>query len=396
MVQVDSAIQFLEKVSESVIDGEKIRRCLQCGSCSGVCPFGFAMEHPPQKIIAQLRAGDLEPVLESDSIWLCISCHACTNICPAGIPLTPGMLAGMKTEKLMKASVPQELQDSLTNARSRANTMGESPKKRADWVKSAGVDVPIMAKHKQPVDVLWIVGDYPSYHSRVIEVSKAMAKIFTAMGVSFGILGPEEWSDGDIFHLAGERGLFELLAGKNAKALKKYKFKMVVTTDPHIYNTFTHEYPKLGYDFPVRHYTQFLCENMEKLKSLLTKSLDKKVTYHDPCGLGRANDNHIFDEPRELINAIPGVEMVEMGHNKTTSICCGGGGGGMWLDGFSWEKAGTRTSEWRVREAVATGAQVMAVACPYETPRFDDAVKNLGHQNEIVVKDIAELLAEAI
>jgi Fe-S oxidoreductase len=128
----------------------------------------------------------------------------------------------------------------------------------------------------------------------------------------------------------------------------------------------------------------------------MTHSLGARVAYHDPCGLGRANDNHIYDEPRRVLQAIPGLELVEMGHSRSTSICCGGGGGGMWLDGFSWEKAGTRPSEWRVQEAFAAGAQVLAVACPYETPRFDDAVKSTNHAKDIVVKDIAELVSDAI
>ncbi|MBM3320798.1 MAG: (Fe-S)-binding protein [Candidatus Eisenbacteria bacterium] len=396
MIQVESADQFLKQVSGSVAEGERIRLCLQCGSCSGVCPFGFAMEFPPQAIIASLRAGELKPMLDTDSIWLCVSCYACTNVCPAKIPLTPGLLSSVKAEKLMKSSVPTELQDALVNARKYGNTVGESPRKRADWAADFTVEVPILAKTKKPVDVLWYVGDYPSYHARVQQVTRATAKIFKALGVSFGILGPEEQSDGDVFHLAGERGLFELLASKNAKTFEKYEFKEIVTTDPHAYNTFKHEYPKLGYRFPVRHYAQFLHAHLDRLRSLMKNKLEARVAYHDPCGLGRANDNHIYEEPREIIEAIPGAELVEMGHNRTTSICCGGGGGGMWLDGFAWEKAGTRTSEWRIHEAVAAGAQILAVACPYETPRFDDAVKSTNHAKDIAVKDIAELVADAI
>lgn len=396
MIRVESAAQFLDQVSDSVVDGEKIRRCLQCGSCSGVCPFGFAMEHPPQNMIATLRAGEIEPLIESDSIWLCVSCYACTNACPANIPLTPGLLARTKAGKLLAGSVPAELQEALTHARRYGNTFGESPRRRADWLKDFTVDVPIMAAQKKPVDVLWHVGDYPSYHPRVQMVSRAFAKILHILGVSFGILGPEEQTEGDVFHLAGERGLFELLAGKSAKIFSKYEFKTILTTDPHAFNTLKHEYPKLGHRFPVEHYTRYLHARLADLAPLMTHELGKRVAYHDPCGLGRANDNHIYEEPRALLAAIPGAALVEMGHNRTTGICCGGGGGGMWLDGFSWERAGSRPSEWRVQEAAAAGAEILAVACPYETPRFEDAVKSKGLAGRLEVKDIAELVSEAI
>jgi Fe-S oxidoreductase len=251
-----------------------------------------------------------------------------------------------------------------------------------------------MAKAKRPVDVLWFVGDYPSYHSRVQLTAKALVKILRALGIDFGILGPEENSDGDSQRLAGERGLFEALAEKNGKVFKKYQFKEIITTDPHAYNALKNEYPALGISYPVRHYTEFLAERLDQLKPLLKREVKAKVTYHDPCYLGRANK--IYDAPRALIQAIPGAELVEMAHNHSLSLCCGGGGGGMWLDGFTWEKAHTRLSEWRVREAVASGAAVLAVACPYETPRFEDAVKTIKEAAQLKVKDIVELLAEAM
>ncbi len=214
------------------------------------------------------------------------------------------------------------------------------------------------------------------------------------MGVNYGILGHEENSDGDSQRLAGERGLFEMLAEKNGQTLSKYSFDEIVTTDPHAYNALKNEYPALGISYPVRHFTQFLCDRMDDLRPLLRRPLKARVTYHDPCFLGRANQ--VYDEPRRLLSAINGVELVEMSHNRETSLCCGGGGGGMWLDGFSWEKAHVRLSEWRVREAVTTNADILAVACPYETPRFEDAVKMVEKAGRLIVRDIAELLAEAI
>jgi Fe-S oxidoreductase len=242
--------------------------------------------------------------------------------------------------------------------------------------------------------VLWYVGDYASYHPRVQLVSRALAKVLSNLGIDFGILGPEESSDGDSQRLAGERGLFEMLAEKNSQAFSRYEFNEIVTTDPHAYNAFKNEYPALGIDYPVRHYTEFLAERLDLLKPLLTQEVAAKVAFHDPCYLGRAHG--VYDAPRAVLGAIPGVKLVEMNHHRTTSQCCGGGGGGMWLDGFQWEKAHTRLSEWRVREAIAAGADILAVACPYEPPRFEDAAKMVQGAGRLAVKDIAELLAEAM
>lgn len=374
--------------------GERIRVCIQCGMCSGVCPFGYLMDFPPGRMIANLRADLFEEVLATDTVWMCVSCFACTNVCPRNIPLTAGLMARTKEELLLLGNLPAELQSALENSQRLGNPLGESPRKRADWI--AGIEPPvnILGKERCPVDVLWFVGDYPSYHPRVQLAAKALAKLLNALGVSFGILGPEENSDGDSQRLAGERGLFEMLAEKNGRAFSKYQFNQIITTDPHAFNALKNEYPTLGISYPVQHYTQFLSERLDQLKPLIQKEIDATVTYHDPCYLGRANN--IFEAPRNLLNAIPGVKLVEMAHHHQTSLCCGGGGGGMWLDGFQWEKAHVRLSEWRVREAVETGANILAVACPYESPRFEDAIKMTQQAGKLAIKDIAELLSEAM
>ena len=377
-----------------VAEGERIRTCLQCATCSGVCPFGYIMDFPPGKMIALLRADMFENVLKTDTVWMCISCYACTEVCPKKIPLTKGLMTRAKEQLLLEGNIPTELQRALEFSQRYGNPLGESPRKRAQWAKGITPEVPIMQKVSQPVDVLWFVGDYPSYHPRVQIATKALAKIFNALGVNFGILGQEESSDGDSQRLAGERGLFEMLAEKNGDVLSKYQFDEIVTTDPHAYNAFKNEYPKLGISYPVRHFTEFLVDRLDQLKPLLTQEIQARVTYHDPCYLGRANG--VYDAPRILLESIPGLELVEMSHNRETSLCCGGGGGGMWLDGFQWEKAHVRLSEWRIREAILADANILAVACPYESPRFEDAVKMVEGSGQLLVKDIAELLADAM
>jgi Fe-S oxidoreductase len=385
---------FYEQVLEATPDGERLRLCLQCGDCSGICPFGYLMVHPPSRMIAHLRADRFDKVLSNDTVWMCVSCYACTAVCPSQIPLTPGLMARTKEELILVGNVPAELQSALENSQRYGNPLGESPRKRADWATGITPEVKILGKVRKEVDVLWFVGDYSSYHPRVQQVSKALARVLNALGVDFGILGPEESSDGDSQRLAGERGLFEMLAEKNGLAFGKYAFKEIITTDPHAYNAIKNEYPGLDISYPVRHYTEYLAERIDQLKPLLKKEVKAKVAYHDPCYLGRANG--IYEQPRTILQAIPGIELVEMAHNYKNSLCCGGGGGGMWLDGFQWEKAHVRLSEWRVSEALAAGAEILAVACPYESPRFEDAAKTVPGAGQIIVRDIAELLSQAM
>ncbi|OGN90436.1 MAG: hypothetical protein A2Y88_00435 [Chloroflexi bacterium RBG_13_48_10] len=386
----DTFFESLYKVE----NGERFRTCLQCGSCSGVCPFGYLMDFPPGRMIAGLRAEEFDLVMKTDTVWMCVSCYACAQICPSKIPITAGLMTRTKEELLLSGNVPSELQSALENSQRYGNPMGESPRKRADWAQGIQPPVTILGRDRHPVDVLWFVGDYPSYHPRVQLVSKSLAKVLNALGINFGILGPEENSDGDTQRLAGERGLFEMLAEKNGRIFSRYQFERIITSDPHAYNALKNEYPGLGISYPVQHYTQFLAEHLDQLKPLLKQEVSATVTYHDPCYLGRVNG--IFDEPRVLLEAIPGIKITEMSHNHTSSLCCGGGGGGMWLDGFQWEKAHARLSEWRVREAVDTGANILAVACPYEPPRFEDAAKMIPQAGNLLVKDIVELLAEAM
>ncbi|HSG42108.1 MAG TPA: (Fe-S)-binding protein [Anaerolineales bacterium] len=389
-----TARSFYAKVLDVVPTGERLRLCLECGNCSGICPFGYLMDYPPSRMIAMIRADRFDNLLETDSIWMCVSCFACTAVCPSQVPLTFGLMTSIKEELLLSGNVPAELQTALQKSQRYGNPLGQSPRKRADWIKGLQPNIKILAKAKQPVDVLWFVGDYASYHPRVQLATKALAKILIALGVDFGILGPEENSDGDSQRLAGERGLFETLAEKNGKTFSKYQFNRIITTDPHAYNAIKNEYPQLGVSYPIQHYTEYLVEKIEQLKPFLKREVKAKVTFHDPCYLGRTNN--IFDLPRQLLESIPGVELVEMAHNRTNSLCCGGGGGGMWLDGFQWEKAKVRLSDWRVSEALSANAKILAVACPYETPRFEDAAKTVDGADQLKVRDIAELLAQAM
>jgi len=254
--------------------------------------------------------------------------------------------------------------------------------------------VPLISEVGRPVDVLWYVSDYTSYHPRGQEAARAMARVLTALGVDFAILGHEEKCAGECGHLTWESGLFESLTEYNVKLFKKHKFNRIVTGDAHAFNAFQKRYPLAANGWRAEHTVQFLAERLEQLKPKLTRKLDYTVTYHDNCCLGRGME--CYDAPRALLGAIPGVRVVEMAHNRVNSLCCGGGGGGMWLDTYFKAKNMERLSERRVREAVASGANVLAIACPYELSRFEDALKTVGCDKQMVVRDVVELLAESL
>jgi Fe-S oxidoreductase len=394
----DYDVDNLEKVA-SLPGGESLAWCYGCAKCTAVCPVDIVGDYSPRKIHRKTQMGiDL---FTSPDLWLCTTCMNCLRVCPKEVNMIQIMPAVREQAVLEGTTVPPELQKAFEDTAKHGNPLGQPQRKRADWVKKAGAPVQIMKDLKRPVDILWYVGSYPSYHPRGIDAACAAARIFNALGVDFGILGIEEKDDGDSQRLAGEKGLFEMLAEQNIATFGKYEFNRMVVTGPHEFNAFKNEYPKYGADFKVVHYTRFLVEHLDKLKPMLKKPLNPsagsgrglKVTFHDPCYLGRHNGE--YDAPRELLRAIPGIELVEMGRCRENGYCCGGGGGGMWLDSFTKEHTTMRLSERRVREAVEYGAEVLAVCCPFEVSRFEDAAKSTGN-DKLMVRDILELLDESM
>jgi len=376
-------------------EGKRILTCIQCGTCAGTCPYGEYMEFPPRRIINMLRRGRIEEVFHSDSMLRCVACYACMAKCPRGIRLSDVLLPLVKEQALINnPAIPAELQKTLQNTLRYGNPMGESSRKRVAWKVTSPVPVPVMAEVGRPVDVLWFVECYTAYYPRGQDNSRATAKLLNALGIDFAILGNEEKCAGDCGQLTWESGLFETLTDYNMEIFKKYKFNRIITGDAHAYNAFRIRYPMYGFNHPVDHTHMLLARELDRLKPKLTKKLNYTVTYHDSCCLGRRAE--MYDEPRALLNAIPGVKLVDMVHNRMNAVCCGGGGGGMWLDTFFKEKGMERLSERRVKEAIATGADVLAVSCPYEVFRFEDALKVIPHDKPMIVRDVVELLAEAL
>ncbi|MCC7360650.1 MAG: 4Fe-4S dicluster domain-containing protein [Anaerolineales bacterium] len=385
----DYDLRQLDRVTD-LPGGESLGWCYGCAKCTGVCPVDIVGDYSPRKIHRKTQMGiDL---LSSPDLWLCTTCRNCLRVCPKEVDMIQIMPA-VREQAVLAGSVPAELQKAFEDTAKHGNPLGQPQRKRADWVKQAGVPVPLLRELKRPVELLWYVGSYPSYHPRGNDAARAAARIFHALGLDFGILGVEEKDDGDSQRLAGEKGLFEMLAEANIAAFEKYPWNRMVVTGPHEFNAFKNEYPKLGFSRPIVHYTRLLVEHLEQLRPLLTKPVNLKVTFHDPCYLGRHNGE--YEAPRDLLRAIPGVELIEMGRCRANGYCCGGGGGGMWLDSFTKAHTTMRLSERRVREAVEYGADVLAVCCPFEVSRFEDAAKSTGN-DRLIVRDILELLDESM
>jgi len=376
--------------------GGSLRNCYQCGKCVPVCPVQHVGSYGPRKLHVKVLRGNR--LVDDPDLWLCTTCGNCYRVCPKEVNPIDFMPA-IREQAVLEGKVPDELARAFESLQRQGNPLGESARRRAEWVAEAGVPVPLMGELGRRVDVLWWVSDYTAYHPRGKDAARAMARVLTALGVDFAVLGNEERSDGDSARLAGESGLFEMLAEQNIRTLAKYEFARIVVMDPHAYNALRNHYPRLGGSWEVLHYTQFLAPLVERLT--FRSRVDLTVTYHDPCYLGRHNGE--YEAPRRLLEAIPGIRLVEMPHTRANGYCCGGGGGGMWLDGFVADHLSERLSERRVREAVETvatlsqdGRGVLSVACPYEPSRFEDAVKSTGHDGRLIVRDIIELIDQAM
>ena len=376
-------------------EGKLIQTRIQCGTCSGSCPYGEYMEYPPRRLIKLLQHGLINKAFDTDSMLKCVNCYACMAKCPREIHLTEVLLQLIKEQTVIKLpALPSELQKALENNYRYGNPMGESGRKRANWVATSSYPVRILSQNPEPVDVLWFVESYPSYHPRGQDTCRAIAKILNNLNIDFAILGNEEKSAGECGLLSWESGLAEALVDYNMAIMTKYKFNKIITSDPHALDAFNFRYRMFGFYRDITHVIPFIMGYYDMLKPMLKKTLAYSVTYHDSCCLGRHNG--YYEEPRNLLKAIPGVKLIEMVHNRINTICCGGGGGGMYLDTYFKSQNMERLSDIRIREAIDTGADILAVACPYEISRFEDALKVAGYENKMIVKDILELVSESM
>lgn len=371
--------------------------CTKCGKCHEACPArASALPLSPRDLILDLRdlAHTCVPdvtvgtAIADETIWSCMSCGACQEICPVGIEHPP-MIVDLRRSLVEAARIPQGIQKAFENVATTGNSFGFPARNRGHW--SRELEFEIKNANEVTVDWLWYVGDYASYDPRNQVVSCTVAKLLKAANVDFGILHQQERTAGNDVRRAGEEVLFQELRKQNLSSLSSARpFRNIVTTDPHTFNTMKNEYGHEG-KTGVFHYSSLLVELLESGRLKVMKPLGKRVTLHDPCHLGRLNGE--YDAPRRVLAAI-GCELIEMPRNRDNSFCCGAGGGRIW----SQEKGrDERPSEIRIHEAQKIGKiDYFITCCPKDLTMFEDARKTAGAENDFEVKDLAELVADAV
>ncbi|MFZ7112242.1 MAG: heterodisulfide reductase-related iron-sulfur binding cluster [Desulfatiglandales bacterium] len=394
--------------------------CTRCGRCVDVCPSTGAGEpFTPRAFIMWARtnllnkyspfpglgvfgewfsnggSGDRE--LDEERIWHCTTCRACLEVCPVYVA-TPDSIRQARSAVVEEGTrMPSLLAQSLKNVYKYNNPWEATKKKRANWSKD--LEIPDLSDGAEEGNLCYFVGCTTSMDSRAQEIARSFVRILEYGKIPFGTLGKKEPCCGDIARRAGEDGLFEMKVEETTDLLDRYNITDLVTSSPHCFHTMKNEYPAFHAlqekgertECRIRHYTEFLEEMVSRGVLSFKNPLDFRVTYHDPCYLGR--HNRIFDAPRRVIQAIPGLELVEMAHNRADSLCCGGGGDRIWQEDMDGDP---KMSEIRIREAAATGAKLLVTACPLCLIMLEDARKTAGMEETLQVMDLNELVITAL
>ncbi|MGQ9857473.1 MAG: (Fe-S)-binding protein [Thermodesulfobacteriota bacterium] len=365
--------------------GESFRLCYQCGLCDVVCPWNRVRGFSMRRIVREGVLGLTE--IEGEDIWRCTTCGTCPQRCPRGVNQIE---AGVALRKIATGYgiFPNPVKPLRTVSASlvaQGNPLNEDRQNRARWAEGISVD-----HFQEGTEFLYFPCCYPSYDPRSKKVAKATARVLKEAGVDFGILGSQENCCGESIRKTGDEQLFKRLARENIKVFVDKGVRKIIASSPHCYHTFKNEYTQFGMHFHVFHVSQFLWSLVDSGQIKIKGSYPKKVAYHDPCYLGRHNG--VFEEPRLLLNSIPGLQLVELPDNRDNSLCCGGGGGRIWMETPREE----RFSDLRLQQAVDSGAQVLVTACPYCITNFEDSRLNRPDSDAIEVKELSEVLQEVI
>ncbi|MBI4635578.1 MAG: (Fe-S)-binding protein [Candidatus Rokubacteria bacterium] len=386
--------------------------CTKCGRCHVACPArASGAPLSPRDLILELRehaeaalggrswlreapahaTDGLLPgtVIKAETLWACTTCLACMDACPVGIEHVP-LIVQLRRRLVADGSLDPNLQGTLEKLGRYGNSFGQSERNRGRWTQ--GLPFKVKDARKEPVEYLWFVGDYASYDPGLQGLTRGVARILHRAGVDFGILYEGERNAGNDVRRVGEEGLYQMLVEKNREVLAGARFREIVTTDPHSYNTLKFEYPEFGAAYRVRHYTELIWELLRSGR-LPAGRLNAVVTYHDPCYLSRYVE--VTEPPREILRAL-GLRLVEMPRNRAASFCCGAGGGRIWMGDTRTQGVPT-PAEQRIAEALAIpGIRYFVVACPKDVTMYRDAVKTSGNEGRVEVKEIVELAEEAI
>ncbi len=381
--------------------------CTSCGRCQDACPAYFSGKalNPKQVILnlkdhlnevypvpllrkpVESRKDMISEVITDEVIWDCTTCRACMQACPVYIEHIDKIIDMRRNLAMERGQLPKDVQNTLKSLGDRGHPWRGTTATRTTWFE--GLELQVMAENNNS-DMLYWVGCSAALEDRNMSVSRAMAKILQAAGVNCAVLGDEEKCCGDPARRMGDEYLFQTICQNNIEILKAHNVRKILTTCPHCFNSLKYEYPQFGGDFEVIHHTQFIADLIRdgKLKCGILDG--RRVAYHDSCYLGRYND--IYQEPRAILRSIGGTTGRELGRSGTRSFCCGGGGGHIWME----EDPGKRVNERRVEEIIQARVDIVATACPYCLTMFEDGVKAKEAEETLRVKDLSELVVEAL
>jgi len=368
----------------------KLFACIQCGKCTGGCPMAAKTKLNPRNLIYRvLIAGNGFDLEGREELWDCTTCNTCASRCPKQVNPMEAVIA-MRSAFVEKGRVHPNVKTALESTFRHGNPLTMPREDRNLWADG----LPIKP-FEESTEYLYFVGCTPSYDPRIQKVAQALVRLLATTPLNYGYLGSEESCCGSEVRRLGEAGLFEMIVEDTTELYKNLGVSKMFTTSPHCFNAYKNDFPAVAgeksHPMQVQHYTQVLASLIERGELKFSGSLEKTITYHDPCYLGKHNG--VFDEPREVLSSIPGVNLVEMDRSREKSLCCEGGGGRMWLEGTN---PGIRLAQQRIQEALDTGAQVLATACPFCLATLDEAVKHLNADDKLQVMDIAELAAQAL
>ena len=385
-------VEPFEEIVEAIhaAGGEAYKYCFQCGKCDVVCPWNRVRNFSIRKIVRQAAFG--LPDIEQEDMWRCTTCGTCPAECPRGVgQIEVGVsLRRIATEYDVFPEAVQGARSAAMSLRADGNPLHGERAARDAWATDLAVN-----PFTEGMEVLYFVGCYYSYDPRMKKVAAATVKLLKKAGVDFGILGTEESCCGESIRKTGSEDLFKSLARANIKTFIDRGVKRILVSSPHCYETFVKEYPEFMVHFDVVHITQFLTElvaagRLELRGADATGEPAKRVTWHDPCYLGRHNG--IYDAPRDLLRQVGGLELTEMADSRENSLCCGGGGGRIWMD----TPKGERFADLRVAQAKAVGAEVLVTSCPYCISNFEESRLSLPEDDSLEVRDLTEVLLESL